>query len=99
MECKFVVGQKVVCVSVRMTDGTPRANGRYPVVGSVYTVRDIVESDRGDVCILLNEIDNCHLGAPEPAFNHDRFRPAYDIQQFRDIAEKARKTGRITVDA
>lgn len=96
MECKFFVGQKVV-----FTWKGPRpVFGKALKAGKVYIIRGI-NPDFNEPVLYLRGIHNpAHptLGA-EWGYEHWGFRPAYDIQQFRDIAEKARKTGRVTVDA
>ena len=95
MECKFFVGQKVVCV-----DDTPHPQYSgpqdLPTAGRVYTISWV-----GPHRWAYHDMIGVHLvehrrAAPFGAF---RFRPATDISIFHKLVEKARKTGRVTVDA
>lgn len=87
MECKFTVGQKVVCV-----DDVPR---HYPSAGvkygSIYTITKIgIHHTRECPVVWLSEEEA--LG--EWGFYADRFRPIQDtkketsIEVFRDILRK-----------
>lgn len=95
MECNFTVGQKVVFVDdVPANAGVPRSVGlgagvEYPVVGNVYTVRSVYKTNRGNVGVKLNEIDNSQacslLGLPhEYGFEAYRFRPV--VERKTDIS-------------
>lgn len=77
----FRVGQKVVCVE----GGTHRSreceDAIVPVVGSIYTIRDIRVNPRtGEPNFHLHEIRNALVqseidGLGEPYFASTRFRP------------------------
>lgn len=73
----FHVGQLVECIDDSMPPGsTRRESAQYPIVGHVYTVRDVVPD--GLITLLrLAEIDNSHLKSAigEPGFGSDHFRP------------------------
>lgn len=106
----FRVGQKVVCVRVpEKAICFLLRNAKLPMVGGVYTIRDIVQFKN---CLLLfRELDNAHLANAEyqggriidgePGFRADCFRPLVerktDISIFRRILKDADK--RIEGDA
>lgn len=87
MECKFQVGQKVVCVDDRPGRSTPSVPNALVIgdmdgltMGAVYTVREIFFDDGwGDVSIRLVEITRqlSRLNGVwfESGFAPDRFRP------------------------
>lgn len=71
MECKFVVGQKVVCI-----DDQPRlpSGKKLLTIGNIYTVSgfDIDYADR--IFINLKETDG-YKGFYNPAWFPHRFKP------------------------
>jgi hypothetical protein len=83
MECKFWVGQKVVCVDI---DDHGNGSAEILKINHVYTIRDI----RGDgelagrqvIAVWLNEVDEPHFYG----FLSSRFRPATDISYLQKIA-------------
>lgn len=104
MKCPFVVGQRVVCVSQICAAPGHDCIETFPVVGVVYTVREIEDFGRG-IGLRLAEIVNApriYAGDEKPAeaaWNHVAFRPAFDLSIFHKLVEEARKTKRVTVDA
>jgi hypothetical protein len=90
MECKFHVGQKVVCID---DDKTPPAGHVvlsdmiFPVIGKIYTVSEIRIGTVGNMpCIALAEIpfqlvevlvDN-EIRVGDVVFNASAFRPLVD---------------------
>ena len=94
------VGQVVVCVNGRFDDPIAKAIGlKVPVVGGVYTVRDIINDyTHGGVGLLLAEVvnrpilclDRISVQVAEPSFNIIRFRPAKetDISVFEGLLIK-----------
>lgn len=84
-----VPGAKVVCV-----EPSPAASfygwEKLPVVGEVYTIRDIVFPDGGTPCIRLDEISNAvseyFYGPAECSFKIARFRPLISKTQEQDVA-------------
>lgn len=93
MECKFVVGQKVVCVDDRWPlKGDGYGNEVGPKNDVIYTVREIfLHEVVGKPCFLLEEIRNpaaLYKGIPGPSeagFGAYRFRPAIDFQSLCDV--------------
>ena len=89
MECKFVVGQKVVCIDNKGYRGAPIPNNYGLTEGVVYTIKDIYSVDkeyryysstydrmlhvRKGVHIVLNEITRSNT--PEKGFMAYRFKP------------------------
>jgi hypothetical protein len=90
MDCKFVNGQRVVCVDD--TDWSDKdvldawyakqtgSGARWPVKGQVYTIRSIEWSERlATPCLKFAEIVNAivptQTGLGELAFGADRFKP------------------------
>jgi len=82
MECKFVVGQKVVCIVDKVNWVVPDPRIIDPVRNQIYTVREIragifnkkinpIEA----IGIRLIEIDNSGWDREEPYFEHTCFRP------------------------
>lgn len=111
MECKFTVGQKVVCINA-----TPNPAGTYPfmtksdmhglTVGQVYTVRDVFINLVGHICIRLNEIirptdstGNLWAKGTEAGWREIRFKPLEtkktDISIFTDMLNKSPIDGKI----
>lgn len=98
MECKFHVGQKVVCVND--TGGCFRLPGidywdglDGLKKGEVYTVRAVGPSpDPFDhrVVVCLDEIVRFHKGGKEYGFHPARFRPVKDttaeVEKLKKIA-------------
>lgn len=91
MECKFVVGQKVVCVDTKWLNGAASHN---PQLDGVYTVREILICDDGLPGLLFQEIVNAarqfsgRFG--EVAFDPSHFRPAIDFQSLCDVKREER---------
>jgi hypothetical protein len=103
MECKFVIGQKVVCINDDIKAG--RIPGKKYAdstldgltKGEIYTVRNIYtcETSKSGICIELEEIVrpmnipgvNC-----KPGYDHIRFAPlkekTSDISVFTEILNK-----------
>jgi hypothetical protein len=87
MECKFHVGQKVVCfrdiveeMTFRQIHDYDSMGGLYPTVGAVYTVRSVWKSPfTGEVGVYLDEIRNplmdTQIGPFELPFHASCFRP------------------------
>lgn len=104
MECKFFVGQKVVCVDALPVPGCGYPDREiFPIAGEIYTIREVLVNPRGLPVVYLAEIVNPKLkyveGYKEKWFLARRFRPATDITQFHKLVEEARKHKRVTVDA
>lgn len=99
MECKFRVGQKVVCVRT-IVDGQSWGE-ELPTAGHIYTVR-AVEVRLDIPAILLAEIINRPMrycdGVREMAFQHFHFRPIHETQinELRQIAIDAFKSKKVT---
>lgn len=89
MECKFFVGQKVVCVE-------PTRSGRL-TVGQTYTVTYVGPDMRGAIGVILAEVKSpfSYMGG----FIHTKFRPATDISQFRKIVADVKAGKREPVNA
>ena len=87
MECNFVVGQKVVMVKQFSQFSLDRARDdgvTLPVIGPVYTVRDMEPGEdwnKGKVYLRLDEIRN------EPHIK-DGIEPSFGAWQFRAVAER-----------
>jgi hypothetical protein len=95
MECKFQVGQKIVCV-VDQDEWKPDPGcvvGRIelPVRGVVYTVRAVRVIGTCLPCVLLREIENAprdtEFGVLEVAYDAQGFRPVREtsIEVFEKI--------------
>jgi hypothetical protein len=88
MECRFFVGQRVVCV-----DASWSGVGKPPelVEGQHYTIRrigvgTIYDAKYGEPVIFLKEIVRTHhIGPYEPGLYHKRFRPATDISSLESL--------------
>lgn len=91
----FHVGQKVVCISEFEESEAAKYFGvALPIVNDVYTVRNLVLCDEGELGLRVAEITNpevthrCGTYA-EPAFSYRCFRPAVekktDISIFTDL--------------
>jgi hypothetical protein len=78
MECKFVVGQKVVCVDADPGDGYIGWADDGPVEGHVYTITSVHDHD-GDLVVWLAEIERHpmarRLWGEECGYAACRFRP------------------------
>lgn len=85
MECKFVVGQRVVCVGDTGMD--MRFGETGPKVDHVYTIRAVCASRH--IGLQLEEIKNTphkyYDGICECDFLVRRFRPAIDFQSLCDV--------------
>lgn len=82
----FTTGQKVVCINDKFPAWVYKLYVELPVIGKVYTIRDVVLGQAMDVStskfdtdisIYLKELDNpIHSGLKrEPGFREDRFKP------------------------
>jgi hypothetical protein len=97
----FHVGQKVVLVGwVETPVSEWKAIGAfYPNVGDVYTVRAINPWKECAV-LLLNEIDNSHLGYKlEPGFRQEFFRPIVERKTSIEIFTSMLNPSKQGVDA
>lgn len=83
MECPFVVGQKVVCVST-IVNKNHYKNEIYPIEGMIYTIRDMtIGVVTGQACLMFEEIRNPLQLYKTPegdkitevAFTFTRFKP------------------------
>ena len=80
-------GVKVVCV-VR---GEETSDVNYPIVGEVYTIRQVEPHPLGGVGILFEEVSNHVMTFDsgrrgEPLFMASRFRPLVTKTQNQDVA-------------
>ncbi len=84
MECKFAVGQKVVCIFGHQGENKLTKNGWAPKTGGIYTVRSIFVW--GKTYIRLEEYHDDHNDGPwgECGWDASRFRPA--IEHRTDIS-------------
>jgi hypothetical protein len=87
----FHVGQRVVAISNPSEKAMAYWVGqgmRYPVIGCIYTIRELGHS-LGRPAVRLEEIINppIHAKGYEPGFNAHRFRPVKDtsIEIFRSL--------------
>jgi len=72
------VGSIVECVKSRVTGTALRFNCTVPVLGKLYTVRDIFTANYGSVCLRLEEIVNPN--------NPDTGREfGFSIEWFREV--------------
>lgn len=94
MECKFFIGQKVVCIDAGIHNNYrpahwPPADGQGLdglTEGEVYTIRGIGEIF-GAVYVQLVELSRYRDYAPneEIGFAYQRFAPTTDITIFNEI--------------
>lgn len=117
MECKFVIGQRVQCicdywewdmsdVGFRWREHTPRR----PVVGGVYTIREMFTIPNGKIGLRFKELVNPRFvrvegfwGTPtECGFPHQCFQPLQekktDISVFTEILGRVNRGERVVVD-
>ena len=89
--CTFVIGQKVVCKDTKWVSGI---NCNKPVLGGVYTIRDIIPPEYGEeACLVFHEIFNeslCYdMSDCEPCFFHWHFASIQetntDISVFEEL--------------
>jgi hypothetical protein len=89
MECKFIVGQRVVCV-----DAEPRYRGATGLTkGAVYTIAKITHPIWRQPGVLLEEV----LCRVRSGWWHDRFRPVNESRL--DIFRKMLKDTPVKEDA
>ncbi len=93
MECRFHLGQKVVCVFNDIPDSNLHADEIVPPVGAVLTVDDIIPFEEG-AGLHFAEISNpkhYDNGTGDAYFWHGDFRPIHEtqIEEFRQAAIKA----------
>jgi len=90
MECKFQVGDKVVCVDAENTKHPlilPYTPEERLVEGDIYTVAGVMLWNHaiiGERIILILE-EKPRASGKIPGYYHERFRPAEDIEQFRRL--------------
>jgi hypothetical protein len=82
----FRVGQKVVCVD----DDPGDDDGTFPTAGAIYTVSwigvHVCLWEGPELCVRLAEIIRPKNSDGDVVpYRASRFRPAVDIQQFRDL--------------
>lgn len=77
MECKFQVGDKVVCVDADVGDVVDLLKE-----GQIYTVAAVRPNSKGYIGVELIEIQPTGGYA---GYHYWRFRPAEDIEQFRRL--------------
>lgn len=100
MECKFWVGQKVVCVDdVPMPGFSPEMHGLTS--GLIYTVREVtISTISGKPALRLREIYRYNsYPYPDVPYIADRFRPATDITIFKEIVAKVKNRDLIPAGA
>lgn len=96
MQCNFQVGQKVVCVKTGRDEPKGlRVIEAYikPVVGKIYTVREVVVGEiKSTVCILLEEIPDQRVSF---TFNGEinRGNILFEASGFRPIVERGTEKG------
>jgi hypothetical protein len=103
MECKFTIGQKVVCVNddvkAFMISGRSYRGTTLDGLtkGHIYTIKEIYENPMGNICVSLEEIIRCCPITGEEeivyrGFVHSRFAPLKekktDISVFEQIVNK-----------
>jgi len=88
MKCKFVVGQKVVCVN-----DDAKAFGRNVKLdgltkGEIYTITEIYTNNKGLIGLVLKEI----VRSKREGYRYERFAPLKekktDISTFTEILNK-----------
>jgi len=101
MECKFFVGQKVVCA----VDYSPLkflfSLEILPILNKTYTIRAINNVDN-QIGILLEEIHNPQreyaTGFHEVHFDAEDFKPLTDISIFKEMLNKTPTKELVDVD-
>jgi hypothetical protein len=92
MKCKFVPGDRVVCVDASLPPGD-QWDGDALVEGAVYTVESVFVDDEGQAAVSLLEArrdaESLSENDNEAGYFARRFRPAEDIEQFRRIVANA----------
>lgn len=93
MECKFFIGQKVVCIWDQW--GVQLYGETMPVKGRAYTIREMGLDYDGSAVLRFEEIVNSPRpytqGFIECWFWHERFAPTTDITIFNEILANAPK--------
>ena len=96
MECRFYVGQKVLCLrddwglkTIFIKEGLLSESGmNFPNCGEVYTIREMRANERG-VGLLFVEITNPDRQYKnffgEVSFLHKHFRPLTDISSLEAL--------------
>lgn len=93
----FHIGQKVVCVGTFTHGGY--GTEKLPTEGGVYTIRDLIRIDGGELGLRVEEVINPPMqyqqGYVEACFNARFFRPVIerktDISVFTRILDKVNK--------
>src|SRR5262249_10803475 len=90
MECPFVVGDQVVCISghwKRHASNTSVEEPEFPIKGNIYTVASLLKA-ADDIFVSLAELRPTRDGPAQ--FIHDGFRKTKrtDISIFQEIARQ-----------
>lgn len=86
MECKFVIGQRVVLID----DNWDVRNlpCKYPQFGIIYTIDGIRLSEKnGEPCLTFQELHDIHKSGVKFAFIAKRFKPVDEskLDKFRKL--------------
>ena len=73
----FQVSDKVICIAAA---GGTRSFRPSPVVGQVYVVREVCESDDGEPGLRLVGVTGCQEGGIEVSHNPRRYRLLAEVQ-------------------
>jgi len=84
MKCKFVVGQKIVCIT---SNWPTLPEETAPELNKIYTVRELTVDMFGSVLVYLKEIIN-----PKISTNEGFRERAYAAEYFRALKEKPKET-------
>jgi len=79
-------GMKVVCIGKRPAN--VEADAVYPVVGEVYTIRELRDDaprGRDGIVVLLMEISNTHFIGKTTPGGHAYLEPGFDPNGFRPV--------------
>lgn len=97
MDCKYVIGQKVICV--KLIDAPYKDPAVRPTIGCVYTIKDIAVINfghlNGEVGLMFEEIPihSALTGLRKIVHPHWHFRPCKDtdITVFQQMLKTAPK--------
>lgn len=101
MECPFAIGQKVVCVGMKIPEGVQPA--RKIKRGDILTIRDIRACMRSNglfqIGLYFNEVVNdIGFDGNELDFDHRAFRPLVekktDISIFKEMLNRSPRAAR-----
>ena len=88
MECKFVVGQKVVCINDDEKAFGKRVSLDGLTKGEIYTITEIYSNQKGLIGLVLQEI----LRSKREGYRFERFAPVKekktDISTFTEILNR-----------